>query len=180
MRPEKLVASAVRAVTISTATMARARNLTMAQQALGLRSVFPDADLKLKPDRLSWTGYLQPSALSRTYTAHVLYTLRRYPNVRILAPELQATETGFLPHTYDDGSLCLHDAGQWSASMLVVDTIISWTAEWLFHYELWLATSEWYGDHDPSAPPREHYDDLPAPKDQARPTRRAAVRPPRR
>jgi hypothetical protein len=145
------------------ATTARGNSLTMAQQALGLRSVFADADLTLKPGRLSWTGRLQPCDLSRIYTVQITYARGRYPAVRVLAPELQAAENGFLPHTYDNGTLCLHNAGQWNASILIVDTIVPWAAEWLLHYEIWLATGEWFGDHDPSTTPQEHYDDLPAP-----------------
>ena len=133
----------------------------MAQQALGLRSVFPDADLVLKSTRLRWTGRLLPSDLSRIYTVQIAYTRGRYPAVRVLTPQLKATETGFLPHTYNDGTLCLHDAGQWNEGMLIVDTIVPWTAEWLLHYEIWLATGEWLGDHDPSGPLPDHYDDLP-------------------
>jgi hypothetical protein len=134
----------------------------MAQQAMGLRSVFPGAELALKPYSLRWTGQLQPLDLSRVYTIRIDYKLGRYPSVRVLAPELKATEAGFLPHTYDDGTLCLHDLGQWNAAMLIVDTIVPWAAEWLLYYETWLATGEWFGDADSSAALPRHYDDLPA------------------
>jgi hypothetical protein len=144
------------------ATTARGSSLTMAQQALGLRSVFPGADLTLKPGRLSWTGRLQPCDLSRIYAVQITYARGRYPAVRVLAPKLQAAENGFLPHTYDNGTLCLYDAGQWNATMLIVDTIVPWAAEWLLHYEIWLATGEWSGDHDPGTSLQDHYDDLPA------------------
>jgi hypothetical protein len=144
------------------ATTVHARSLTMAQQATGLRSVFPDAEVALKPCCLRWTGRLQPSDLSRVYTARIDYRRGRYPSVRVLAPELQSTEGGFLPHTYDDGTLCLHDAGQWNAAMLIVDTIVPWAAEWLLYYEIWLATGEWLGDADSAATLAKHYDDLPA------------------
>jgi hypothetical protein len=50
-----------------------------------------------------------------------------------------------LPHVYGDGALCLHLAGEWSSDMLVVDSIIPWTAEWLINYEIWKATGEWHG-----------------------------------
>ena len=143
----------------SMATTARGNSLTMAQQALGLRSVFADADLTLKPGRLSWTGRLHPCDLSRIYSVQITYARGRYPAVRVLAPELQAAENGFLPHTYDNGTLCLHDAGQWNATMLIVDTIVPWAAEWLLHYEIWLATGEWFGDSDPSTPLQDHYDE---------------------
>jgi hypothetical protein len=144
------------------ATTVRARSLSMAQQATGLRSVFPDAELALKPYSLRWTGQLQPCDLSRVYTIRIDYVRGRYPSVRVLAPALKATEAGFLPHTYDDATLCLHDVGQWNAAMLIVDTIVPWAAEWLLYYEMWLATGEWLGDADPSAALPRHYDNLPA------------------
>jgi hypothetical protein len=142
--------------------MAPARRLTIAQQALGLRSVFPDTEPVIGRDGLSWKGQLQPCELSRIYTVQITYTHGRYPVTRILDPQLEATETGFLPHTYSDKTLCLHDAGQWAGHMLIVDTIVPWTAEWLLHYEIWLATGEWLGDHDLAAQLPDHYDDLPA------------------
>jgi hypothetical protein len=27
----------------------------------------------------------------------------------------------------------------------IADTLVPWASEWLFDYELWLATGEWYG-----------------------------------
>jgi hypothetical protein len=144
------------------ATTARARSLSMAQQALGLRSVFPDAQLRLKPNDLSWTGLLQPSDLSRVYTVRIVYRRGKYPSVRVLAPKLETAESGFLPHTYNDGTLCLHDVGQWNGAMLIVDTIVPWAAEWLLLYEMWLATGEWLGDGDPTTALQAQYDDLPA------------------
>jgi len=30
-------------------------------------------------------------------------------------------------------------------SMLIADTTVPWTAEWLANYEVWLATGEWHG-----------------------------------
>ena len=103
--------------------------------------------------RLSWTGRLQPCELSRIYTVKITYAHGHYPVTRILHPQLKVTETGFLPHTYNDKSLCLHDAGQWAEYMLIVDTIVPWAAEWLLHYEVWLATGEWLGDQAPGAQP---------------------------
>ena len=61
----------LRGITISMATTAHGRSLSMAQQALGLRSVFPDATLVLKPHSLRWTGQLQPCDLSRIYTIRI-------------------------------------------------------------------------------------------------------------
>lgn len=37
--------------------------------------------------------------------------------------------------------------------MLLSTTVVPWTAEWLIHYEVWLATGQWTGGgHAPTAP----------------------------
>jgi hypothetical protein len=41
--------------------------------------------------------------------------------------------------------LCLYYPGQWRPDLLLSTTIVPWTAEWLMHYELWLATGHWTG-----------------------------------
>lgn len=142
--------------------MAHARRLTIPQQALGLRSVFPDTKPVIRRGWLTWVGRLQPCELSRIYTVQIRYTRGRYPVTRVLTPQLAAAEAGFLPHTYSDKSLCLHDAGQWAEDMLIVDTIVPWAAEWLLHYEVWVATGQWLGDQNPDTQLSDYYDDLPA------------------
>jgi hypothetical protein len=68
------------------------------------------------------------------------------PSVFVVAPALRPNEHGLLPHVYDDGSLCLSQAGDWRPDMLFIDTFLPWSCEWLIQYELWIATSVWYGD----------------------------------
>ena len=50
-----------------------------------------------------------------------------------------------LPHVYSDGTLCLHENGDWSARMLIADSTVPWAAEWLAYYEIWKATGDWHG-----------------------------------
>ena len=114
--------------------------LTLAQQALGLRSRFPDACIDLGGKRLVFTGALTPSPLSRTYSLQVEYDDRQVPVVKVLSPALERPPAQELPHTYEEDVLCLYFPGEWNASKLITLTIIPWAVEWLLHYELWLAT----------------------------------------
>lgn len=99
---------------------------------------------------LAWTGILSPTPLSRDYMVRITYSLGEYPRTVVLSPPLLADENGLLPHFYREGSLCLHEVNEWDGSMLIVDTIVPWTAEWLAHYELWKRSGRWYGDGDPA------------------------------
>lgn len=128
-----------------------ARSLSLPQQALALRHLFPSAAATINRGRLTWKGIITPTPVSRDYTVRITYRLGEYPRVVVADPRLQPDENGLLPHFYREGSICLHEAGQWDGSMFIAHTIIPWTSEWLAHYELWRRAGRWYGD-EPSAP----------------------------
>lgn len=125
--------------------------LTLAQQALGLRSRFPDSHIDLGTTRLVFIGNLTPSPLSRTYAIQVEYDDNHVPAVKVLSPTLERPPARELPHTYEEDVLCLYFPGEWNASKLITLTIIPWAVEWLLHYELWLATGGIWcgGGHEP-------------------------------
>jgi hypothetical protein len=129
----------------------RRSGLSAAQQAFALRPRFPEARVTLKSGRLIWRAELTPTPLSRSYQVEIIYGPRGQPRVRVLE-ELPTREGRVLPHTYRDGTLCLHEADDWHDRMLIADTIVPWAAEWLAHYEIWLATGDWHGGGD--WPPR--------------------------
>ena len=54
-------------------------------------------------------------------------------------------DADYLPHTYPGNELCLFYPGEWQHDRFLAVTIVPWTAEWLLHYEIWLATGEWTG-----------------------------------
>lgn len=144
----------------SMATRHRARRLTTAQQAFGLWGLLPRASVRLDPGRLTWTGQLSPSEVSQVYTVRLDYHRGSYPVVRVLDPPLRPDAQGFIPHTFNDGSLCLHDDGQWDESLLIADTLMPWASEWLYHYEIWLWSGHWFGDGNGDPSPGT-YPDLP-------------------
>jgi hypothetical protein len=121
-------------------------NLTL--QAHHLKMKFPESTVRVKRSCLRWEGVLLPTPLSDLYTVRVTYKLKKSPRVNILKPELLIPEgKSLLPHTYSEKRLCLYFPGSkdWSGNMLLSKTIIPWISEWLYFYELWLVTGEWYG-----------------------------------
>jgi hypothetical protein len=121
---------------------------SLAHQAVALDRCFPGGDISLKPNRLQWTGELQPSGNSRLYTVRVVYRLGKHPQVKVLAPELDAGLAESLPHVFRYDNLCLYRDGEWTTNMLIAETIVPWASEWLFYYEIWKGTGDWYGGGD--------------------------------
>lgn len=121
---------------------------SLARQALALDRHFPGGEVVLKPNRLNWTGELQPTRDSRLYKVRIVYRLGKHPQVKVLAPELDSGLAESLPHVFRYDNLCLYRDGEWTTSMLLAETIVPWSSEWLLYYELWKATEEWYGGGD--------------------------------
>jgi hypothetical protein len=126
--------------------------VSILRQGVDLSAMIPGSRLKMESTKLDWTGILRPTRRSVLYEVSLTYSLCFEPEVRVLYPAL-VPRAGFLPHYYHDTErLCLYDAGkhQWDASMMIGDTIIPWTSEWLYFYEFWRGTGNWFGD--PTSP----------------------------
>jgi hypothetical protein len=157
--------------------MGRGRSArSLVQQAFALHASFPEVRADLSPKRLIWRGTITPTALSRAYRVSITYRLRQYPEVQVLAPALETRPGESIPHLFSNGTLCLHLEDEWSPDMLVVDTTVPWTSEWLLNYELWLATGSWYGGGE-WPPPRQANSTVTS--NMARAERRRASRQPR-
>ncbi|MCY3019650.1 MAG: hypothetical protein NTW87_11560 [Planctomycetota bacterium] len=107
--------------------------------------------LKLKhafKDRCVWEGTVEPSGLSERYVVRITYRLGYDPQVRVLNPPLVRRADRPIPHFNGDGTLCLYpvDSGEWTAADSIAYTIVPWISDWLFHYEVWMATGVWHGD----------------------------------
>lgn len=124
----------------------------LARQALTLRQRFPDSKPTLKCGKLRWETRLRPTPLSREYRVRLAYAMRSDPTMTIL-DDLKVNWEKPPPHLYGDQSICLHDKPDWNSSMLLVETIVPWTCEWLAHFELWSINGVWYGDEAQSPPP---------------------------
>lgn len=122
------------------------RAINLGHQLAAIQAVLPHARGTVRRGRLTCTVAVQPSPLSRIYTAQISYRHGSTPRVRITDPPLDLhPRATVLPHVYSDGDLCLHLPEEWREDMLLARTIMPWTSEWLLHYELWLITGRWAG-----------------------------------
>ncbi len=95
----------------------------------------------------AWFGTLQPTEKSPEYLVKVSYQDYSAPKVEVVSPQLRPNPK----HTFADGSLCLfyQDDQAWDGKNLLSKTVLLWAAEWLYCYEIWLASGEWIGPEAP-------------------------------
>lgn len=108
-----------------------------------------------------WRGYVR--GFQRDYRIQVQWNwtvAKAPPYVFVLDPPIKPRpNSNFvdLPHLiYNedkpaDSALCLFDpdTGEWHDRLLIADTTVPWTSEWLHHYELWHVTGVWSGPNAP-------------------------------
>lgn len=125
--------------------------LTVAQQYACVRSnsVCASAGV-LRAGRLVWRYTTAPTPLSRLYIIRLSYRVEKSPQVIVEKPALcSLAGDRRLPHVYEQepARLCLYlpRAGEWQPWMRIDQTIVPWTAVWLFYFEEWLESNEWKG-----------------------------------
>ena len=118
-------------------------------QQNALQLMFKESFSTFSSTRLTWKGNITPSPLSVTYTLKLVYKLGDRPKIFVLHPKLGIPGGSKLPHVYSEEKkqLCLYypDGKEWNNKKLIAKTIIPWSAEWLFHYEIWAVTGKWNG-----------------------------------
>lgn len=136
--------------------MLSANRRTLAQQRLALARLPVTTSVTVTRSRLRWTGDLQPTPLSATYSVRIDYTPHRpAPKVIVLRPTLRAEDVQDLPHVYAEDRLCLCYPWQWDDARLIARTIVPWASEWLLHFEIWKFTGRWHGGgHEPAVAER--------------------------
>ena len=73
------------------------------------------------------------------------------PKVFMYDNHIEGIEKDDFPHKYhkdlkkQEVQLCLNMPYEFDYSLRIIDTIIPWTQEWLYFYEIWLTTGEWRG-----------------------------------
>jgi hypothetical protein len=118
---------------------------------IALKASFPSEVCTIRKNTLWWRGKIQPTPLSPKYTVLLTYNLCCSPKVWVLGDELQKLDSPDFPHHYSIDvdkkkvNICLYRYSEFSKNKLLTKTIIPWTVEWLYFYEIWLATGEWCG-----------------------------------
>lgn len=126
--------------------MAARSRLSLAAQALALRSAFPSTRPTLRNSRLVWSHALQPASASSSYQVRLEAQPDQQAQIFVTSPTLEPDSLGRLPHVYNNGALCLNRGGQWRPDQLFINTSVPWALEWLYFYELWLTDHVWRGD----------------------------------
>jgi len=126
--------------------------LSIAQQLHALKRDYGFGETRMSSyNQLVWVGKLKSSPLGDDYLVRVTYKKGDSPKIYVLEPkELKLPEgKNKLEHVYDhkNQKLCLYypKAKEWNDTKTIASTIMPWAMEWLYHYEMWLITSEWTG-----------------------------------
>lgn len=129
-------------------TKTKTKRIAMADQILWIRQRW-GATWSVLPANGGFvaTGSVRPDLLARQYRVALAYD-GLTPVVHVLNPPLRRRqEDEPIPHTYPGDRLCLYhpEYREWTPRVLIANTIIPWISEWLYWYEIWLATGEWRG-----------------------------------
>lgn len=139
--------------------------LSIDQQIESMAAMWPMMKLIHRDGPVAaWQGPIR--ALFRTFIVRILYRApfvvelldprRNQPRVFVIDPPLRPRRNdpeGQLPHVYYVGEglldvvLCMFDpeTDEWSPQMLLAETTVPWTIDWLASYEGWRATGKWTG-----------------------------------
>ncbi len=136
------------------------QTLPISAQIGEMRRRYPGFTSNWQRGKVTWTGILTPADGCRSYTLRIGYRLGDQPKVFVVHPGLVPRgDGGRIPHRYRDGSLCLYRPKyrEWTASDAVAETVVPWSALWLYDYEVWFVTSVWVGGGEHSELKQERH-----------------------
>ncbi len=114
-----------------------------------MKSRYPEFKAKkLNNGNIEFTGELQVKPELPIYTVSITYRGDSSPLIKVLNPELVEEP----PHIYSETrTLCLYKPSnyKWTKDKLIAKDIVSWTAAWIYFYEVWLQSGEWFGPEAP-------------------------------
>jgi len=125
---------------------------TAVQNEIRMQSRFPGFRFTGWQGAARWTGKLQPLEGGTIYQVRITLGSEGSPRVFVVSPKLNPRP----PHLYRNGSLCLYypDDRSWTPDKFIADTIVPWTAEWLYFHEFWIDTGKWLGPEAPHTGPK--------------------------
>lgn len=128
------------------------RRHSLALQRKKIKQDWPDGKFKsFSYKKFTWIVKIKPTSISRNYDIRLECEVSKPPRVYLYGENLRNLEDRDFPHIYrrdinkHEVQLCLALPKEFNYSMFVADTIIPWTVEWLFYYEIWLYSGSWYG-----------------------------------
>ena len=125
--------------------------VSLIQQKIALLSSYKESNCYIDKNILCWSAKLRPTQLSRTYQIRITYKLRESPKVWVIGEELEKLDAPDFPHTFEIDvekkmvRICLCRRFEFSSFNYLANSIVPWSIEWLYHYEMWLATEIWHG-----------------------------------
>ena len=131
------------------------RGISLKVQLKMIKEKFPHVQvLKQKGNSFIITLKIRPTYLSKDYNIKIHFDRNDGVIVYVIDEILRVAKNRTrLPHVYShkEQRLCLYSPSrrEWSNNKLIVSTIIPWTSDWLFYYELWVESGQWFGGgHD--------------------------------
>ena len=127
------------------------KELRLVEHKIALERSYPDSFCELKRNVLTWWAQVRPTALSRYYKVRIVYDERHAPRIIVYGESLRKLASSDFPHKYDIDPahnrvrVCLFLPSELDYMKPFSETLVPWAIEWLFHYEIWLATGEWHG-----------------------------------
>ena len=133
--------------------MNKKKVITLPRQQSDLLYTFKGAECVIKKDVLLWKGKIKPTPLSKEYDVFIKYQINRLPRIQVFvtSDELKELDNPDFPHKYkiikdkNTVKICLDRYQVFNKYNYISTTIIPWTIEWLYYYEIWLATGKWLG-----------------------------------
>ena len=125
---------------------------SLALQREKIKKDWPEGEFKnVSYKKFIWIVKIKPTYISRSYDIRLECEVNKPPYVYLYGENLKNLECSDFPHIYGcninkhEVRLCLALPKEFNYSMFIADTIIPWTVEWLFYYEIWLYSGTWYG-----------------------------------
>lgn len=125
--------------------------VSLLYQKTALCAAYTDSHCEIRGKKLIWVAKIRPTPFSKTYTVMITYRLWESPRVWVIGDELEKLEAIDFPHKYEIDAenkrvrICLYRYNEFNVFKVIANTVVPWTVEWLYFYELWLATGEWFG-----------------------------------